>query len=335
MRKLTTLIVVCVVGLLLCIPLATVLGEGELEEITLKLNWLPLGDHAAYYVAQEFGYYEENGLKVNIERGFGSGDTVKRVDVGTADIGLADALTIGVARAEGAEVKIITVIMDLPPFGCWSKKEMGIETPKDLEGHTVGTPAGDSQRIAFPALAKANGVDESQVTFVNISPAAKYAALGSGQVDAIFDYVTGKPFVYKAIGEENTALFRWADWGVDPYGICILTREDTIENRPEMLRAFLDASMRAWRWVIQNPQKALEIMVKYVPEINVDDYLVNLQEVITLMDTPRFQEHVIGWISGEKMERTVELINAYFEPQRPITAEEMYANEFLAYYSMP
>ncbi|MBP1719183.1 MAG: transporter substrate-binding protein, partial [Deltaproteobacteria bacterium] len=80
------------------------------EKVTLKLNWVPGGDHCFYFVAKEKGFYKDQGLDVTIERGQGSGDTVKRVELNTVDVGLSDTGTLVVARSKGAKVKVIGMI---------------------------------------------------------------------------------------------------------------------------------------------------------------------------------------------------------------------------------
>jgi len=78
-------------------------STAQAEKITLKLNWVPGGDHCFYYAAIENGFYKAKGLEVIIERGQGSGDTVKRVELNTVDVGLADSGTLAVARSKGAQ----------------------------------------------------------------------------------------------------------------------------------------------------------------------------------------------------------------------------------------
>jgi NitT/TauT family transport system substrate-binding protein len=65
--------------------------------------------------------------------------------------------------------------------------DTGIKGPKDLEGKSVGVPAGDAQRVLWPALARANSVDMDKVRLINIKPGAKAQSLGAKKVDAVFE----------------------------------------------------------------------------------------------------------------------------------------------------
>ena len=60
------------------------------ETVSLAVDWILNGTHAGYFIAQEKGFYKEKGLDVSISRGFGSGDTIKRVATGSVDFGIAD-----------------------------------------------------------------------------------------------------------------------------------------------------------------------------------------------------------------------------------------------------
>ena len=86
-----------------------------MDKVTLNLNWFYVGDHSPYFVALEKGWYKEEGLEPTILTGKGSGDVVKRVDVGSADIGIVDTGVLIVARAQGAKVKMVSMLFDKSP----------------------------------------------------------------------------------------------------------------------------------------------------------------------------------------------------------------------------
>jgi len=307
------------------------------EEITLKLNWVPGGDHCFYFVAKEKGFYRDNGLDVRIERGQGSGDTVKRVELGTVDVGLADTGTLVVARSRGAKVKVIAMIYSNSPNGIKTSIDSGIRKPKDLEGHTVGVPAGDAQRVLWPALAKANGIDVNKVALINIKPGAKAQSLAAKRVDAVFDWIVGNLQYWAAgLDKDKLVLIPWAKWGVNPYGNALMASEKTIEERPDMLRRFLDATMKGWEWSLRNPEKAVGTFTKYNPEVPpLGAHVRFVNDVRDLVDVEMNRKHGLGWIDHGRMQETVDNINKYFEVKREVTAAEMYTAEFLPKYSMP
>src|SRR4051795_8461507 len=94
----------------------------QLEKFTFSLNWFPVGDHAAYWVALDKGYYKERGLDVTLENSKGSGDTIAKVDTGRADAGLADAAVLIASKARGTTVKTIGMVFDKTPLAIISLK---------------------------------------------------------------------------------------------------------------------------------------------------------------------------------------------------------------------
>ena len=78
------------------------------EKFVFALNWFAVGDHAAYWVALDKGYYAQRGLDVTLENSKGSGDAIAKVDTGRADAGLADVAAVvpflAMARNAGASV---------------------------------------------------------------------------------------------------------------------------------------------------------------------------------------------------------------------------------------
>src|SRR5437879_8352628 len=73
------------------------------QKLVFALNWFAVGDHAAYWVALDKGYYKSRGLDVELQNSKGSGDSIAKVDTGRADIGLADSAVV-IARSEERRV---------------------------------------------------------------------------------------------------------------------------------------------------------------------------------------------------------------------------------------
>src|SRR6266851_8258097 len=202
--------------------------------------------------------------------GRASGDSIAKVDTGRADAGLADAAVVIASVGRGTTIKTVGMVFDKTPLNIFSLKSKPLAKPKDLEGTTLGAPPGDSQRQMFPAFAKVNGIDASKVTWVNIEPAAKIAAVAEKRMDGVGDYNTGLPLYEKAAGKGNVVMMPWANFGFDLYSMSIIASAKTMKERPKVLKDFLEASYMGWRDVMADPKAAMEIFKKRVPEIDVD-----------------------------------------------------------------
>src|SRR5690349_23344360 len=86
------------------------------EPWKFALNWFPVGDHAAYWVALDKGYFADRGLDVTLESSKGSGDSIAKVDSGRADAGLADSAVVIASHARGTSIKVVGMVFDKTPL---------------------------------------------------------------------------------------------------------------------------------------------------------------------------------------------------------------------------
>ena len=308
------------------------------DKITFVTDFGYNGRHSYYFVALDKGYYAKQNLDVDIVRGQGSADAVKQVAAGTAQIGFADTAAVILGRGnDQIPTKLVAMVYAKPPHAIFVLKDSGITKPKDLEGRKVGVPPGDAQRVLWPALAAANGIDMNKVTLINIQPSAKAQSLAAKQVDAVFDWIVGNQAYWEAgLDKDKLVLIPWAKWGVNPYGNALMASEKTIKERPDMLRRFMDGTMQGWKWAIENPEKANEIFIQSNPEVPLLAALGRFaNDIQDLVDVPMNQKNRLGWIDKGRMEETVNILNKYFQVERPVTAQELYTVEFLPDYKMP
>jgi NitT/TauT family transport system substrate-binding protein len=339
MRRLSILVVLplvlAIVGLVVGLGPDSPSAQQPPQKVVFALNWFPVGDHAAYWVALEKGYYRQRGLDVDMQNSKGSGDSIAKVDTGRADVGLADSAVVIASAARGTRIKVVGMVFDKSPLNIWSRKEAPITKPKDLEGKSVAAPPGDGQRQMFPAFARLHGIDQSKVTWVNVEPAAKVPALAEKRVDAVADYTTGLPFYEKAIGKGNAVMLPWADHGFDMYSMSIIASEKTMKERGPVLKAFLEASYLGWRDVMSDPKSALEIFKKRVPEIDLSIIEPNMMMGLDLMKTDRYAKNGIGWMEEKKMCDSVDLVNTYMGVPTKVECKAVYTNEFLTRVELP
>jgi NitT/TauT family transport system substrate-binding protein len=306
------------------------------RKLVFALNWFAVGDHAAYWVALDRGYYKTRGLDVELQNSKGSGDSIAKVDTGRADLGLADAVVVIPRIAQGAKIRIVGAVFDNTPLNIWTRKDTGISRPKDLEGKLLAAPPGDSQRQLFPAFAKVNGLDASKVRWLNIEPAAKFVALAEKRADAVPDYTTGQPFWEKAVGKDNLVRMPWHQYGFDTYSMSIMAGEKILAEHAQTVRDFLAASYMGWRDVMQDPKAALQIFKKRVPDIDLALIEPNMMLGLELMRTERYAQNGIGWMDRGKMCRTVEFINTYMpDMPRKVGCDEVFTNELLTKIQPP
>lgn len=319
-------------GLYLALLLALALSpSAQAETVTLTLDWVPYGKHALMYSALDLGYFKDAGLEVNIQRGYGSGDTISRVGVKKSEFGFADYGTLVIARAKGTSVKGTAVLHAIAPYAIHAFADTGIRTPKDLEGKRVGkTPAG-SQTALWPSFAQMAGIDRSKVIEVSMDATALAPSLLAGKIDAnIGNYTSERVKLVpeaKKLGKELITI-AWADHGFDIYSNGYVAHDGTIKDQPDLVRRFTEASMKGVAWTVENPEGAVERLRKYHPTIEQKLGVAMLQFHIWELMVEEAKEHGIGWISKEKMTRTRDLVLKAMNLPITYPVEDLYTMEF-------
>lgn len=325
---------VSAMSLLLCLP-AAAQTQAARTPFKLAINWFPTGDHGAYFVALDKGYFEQNGLAITIENSKGSGDALTKADTNRADVAIADTSVVLAAIARGAKVKIIGMIFDETPQNIFSRKDTPLREPKDLVGKTIGAPPGDGQRMAWPAFARKNGLDPASVTWVNIEPSAKLAALAAKRFDGVADFITGLSKYQDALGEDGAIVMPWAKFGFNMYSMAFVASEKTLAEKPEAVRGFLKAAYMGWHDVMTDREPSIAIYKRRVPEIDVPYIRHNMGMGIGLMRTQRYKEHGLGWIDETKMCDSAEIATNYMGLARKVDCKTVYTTQFLPRIELP
>jgi NitT/TauT family transport system substrate-binding protein len=176
-------------------------------------------------------------------------------------------------------------------------------------------------------MAAYNKLDMSKISFVQVDPAAKVVAVLEKRVDALLGGADDQFFLIKYKGETPAAL-RYADHGANIVGMTILTQEATIKGKPDLVRRFVKATVRAWDEAKKNPEAAVDATMKVKPDLNRASQIDQLKVDIELMDSANSKGRT-GWGEQKDWDQTLALLKEYRDVQtdKPWTA--FHTNEFL------
>jgi NitT/TauT family transport system substrate-binding protein len=299
------------------------------EPTSFILNWIAGGDHAPYYWAQKMGWYSQAGIDLKLLQGKGSMVAAQAAGAGINTFGLADMTTVLVAIGKGAdEIAIMNVYANYPGGFYWLKSS-NIKSLDDFAGKRIGNPPGDAARSLWPALAKANGIDPGAITWVNIGPGAKLAALKSGSVDAVTEFYN-EHHTYKSQLGDDMGYLAWRDAGVNPYGNSIVVNGAFLKAHRDTVAAFVQVTQKAFSACVRNHAPCIEALVDSNSGLQFDGQMANWQEVEQLMSDRTSQTEGLGWFDAKRMENTYSLVNDYIGLEKPFDVRQAYTNEFLA-----
>jgi NitT/TauT family transport system substrate-binding protein len=298
------------------------------ERLTLVLNWVPSGDHAPFYYAIQQGWYRDAGVDVRLEIARGSGASSARVGAG-AEMGIADLGSVMVAKGAGADLVAVMNIFANSPQGFYWLKSSGINSAKDFVGRKLGNPPGDAARVMWPAIAKRMGVDSNGVSWVNINPAAKPAALISKQVDGTTFFYNYHYIMQREIGDD-LGFASWRSLGLNLYGNSLIANGKFLKEKPDAVRAVTQVSQRAFLHCVKTPEPCIAAMTAVVSGIKADEEMQNWKLTVSaLMDDDAFRTEAFGWFVPKRVEEDLAVVSETFELKQPFKADTVYTNSFL------
>ncbi len=237
-------------------------GDKELKEVSIMLDWYPNAVHSYLYVAQEKGYFEEEGVKVDIQFPANPTDPLTLAAAGKITLGLYYQPDVIMARAnENLPVKTVASIVRSPLNHLLVPEDSAVQSPKDLEGKKVGYPGIPLNEAILETMVKHDGGDISKVDRIDVGFELN-SALVTENTDAVIGaYINHEVPVLKHNGF-NTRYFNPVDYGVPAYNeIVLVTSDDTWEKDHEAIQAFWKAAKKGYEFMKENPDDALAILL--------------------------------------------------------------------------
>ncbi len=313
-------------------------GSGQnLRKVTFLFDVTPYGKHGLFYPGLDKGFWRENGLDVTIQSAQGSGDNVTKIGAKAADFGFADTGAVILGRAKGARVKETAMVHYKNLMCVIALKKFGINTPKDLEGHTFASTAADAGRILLPAWGKIAGFDDTKVNIITVDQAAKPGSMVAGQTQGALDYYTAYPAYVSTAKQQNEDVnaILYADYGMDLYNNGIIVHEDTLQSNPDLVRGFLNGLVQSIIYAVEHPDEATDITLKYNPGLTKDTARAQLQIAIDDLMVDEVKRNGVGPMSADKMRFTLDTISGAYPLERQVTLDEIYTNDFVPKGQIP
>ena len=308
------------------------LSQGARTKITLSILFIPRGDYAAYYLANERGYYAEQGIDLTIKHVLGNAFAFQMLSAGNAEFAHADIVQMLQLQGKNPEphMRSVAVVSDKIPLSLFYLKGRGISKPADLEGRTIVNSPGSTTPALIKLFAKANGFDDNKILWKSAAANAKVALMLQGQADAVSIYLPALPSTAaKVPAGQELGSFNFGDFGVDIFGDGMIVTEKYLREKPAVAKAFVQASMKGYKDSFADPAAAIDALIKAHPEI---DRAIGIKEMEIMRDDNKGRAqlaHGLGFHDPEKMAATYRaVIDILQQPiTRPVT--DFYTNDLL------
>jgi len=316
--------------IVLALVLAGCAGQSEtptLQDVTLMLDWVPNTNHTGIYVAQANGYFEDAGLSVTIIEP-GEVYAEHAVAAEAADFGVSFQEQVTLARADDVPIVSIAAIIQHNSSGFASRAELGAHSPRDWEGLRYGSFGSPFEPPTLQVLMNCDGGEFEALEIVDTGFSDPLALLDEAVTDLawIFYGWQGIQAEYEGIDLQIVMMEDWFDCIPDYYTPVFIASETTIREHPQVVRAFLEAIERGYRFSIDNPDQAADILLNAIPELNKD--LVHRSQSWL---SPRYQADATHW--GEQDIQVWQAYSAWMVENGILTefihAEDAFTNEYL------
>jgi len=242
-------------------------SSGSTENATLVLDFVPGAVHAGIYEAQKAGYYKDNGINLKIIQPTSTADTLKLIDAGKADFGLADGVDLANQIVEGREAKGIMAIAQRPPGGLITLAKDNIATPADLTGKTVGVTGVPSDNAILDTIMNDAGANPADAKVVTIGFNG-VQALESGKVQAFTGFIPADAVQVEADGYPTKSFALDENGGPAYPGLVAFSTESKIKDNPELMKGFVEATIKGYQDALADPAKAIDDLISQTQGID-------------------------------------------------------------------
>ncbi|MFD1032664.1 ABC transporter substrate-binding protein [Metaplanococcus flavidus] len=246
-------------------------GEAKEEnaQIDLMLDWYPNAVHSYLYVAEEKGFFEEQGLDVNLHFPTNPTDPINMVASGQMTLGITYQPDVITARAnQGINIKSVAAIVRSPLNHVVMLENSEMESPADLEGMKVGYPGIPLNEALIKTMVSEAGGNPEEVEMIDVGFELG-SSLVSKKVDAVVGaYINHEVPLLASKGVETKTL-NPEKYGVPPYyELVLVTNDENWEGKEEEIRAFWKAASKGYEWMAEHPTEAVELLLKNQDEAN-------------------------------------------------------------------
>ncbi|MGM7636054.1 ABC transporter substrate-binding protein [Bacillus sp. Hm123] len=234
----------------------------ELKDVSIMLDWYPNAVHSFLYVAQEKGYFEEEGVNVDIQFPANPTDPIQLAAASKVTLGISYQPDVVMARTDqNIAVKSVGAIVRSPLNRVMFLEDSEIQTPKDLEGKTIGFSGIPLNEAIIDTMVQYDQGDPKKVKMVDVGFELN-AAVASKKADAVVGaYVNHEVPLLKHEGIE-TRNFDPSKYGVPNfYELVAVTSDQTWNEQQDEIKAFWRAAEKGFEFTEQHPDEALQILL--------------------------------------------------------------------------
>jgi ABC-type nitrate/sulfonate/bicarbonate transport system substrate-binding protein len=302
--------------------------SAELTKVRFLLDWTPNTNHTGIYAASSLGFYEEEGLEVEIIQP-GESSALSLVAAGKADfcVTFQDVLAAALSADAPLPVTSVAAVIQHNTSGIISLADKNIVTPKDMPGNSYATWDTTIEKAIIRELVETDGGNYEEIEMIPNTVMDVVAAL-QVDIDMVWIFYAWDGIATELAGlETNFIDFGKTDPALDFYTPVIAASTDYLSENSDVAKRFLAATARGYEYSIENPEQAAEILLEAAPELDRDLVIASQS---WLADQYRAEATQWGYIDIERWDNFFNWMYDQKLINRKLESGEGFTNDYLA-----
>lgn len=281
---------------------------------------------AGTFVALGKGYYRDEGLDVSFGGGMNANDNVALIGQNKGFIGSTGVFSTIHARLKGIPVVSVGVVTQSLSSCIVSLEGNPIRKPEDLKGKKIAIPPASVNETTFKAFMKRQHIDRKEV--VELMTTATAPLLIAKKVDGCTSAVYHAPVLVEIAGLKPVVM-DFDNYGMDTYGVNIVVNEESIKNNPELIRAFMRATVKGWEYALGHQKESEDIILKYNPTADPKYLSKGLAGMLPRIQNKDTEKSGLLHQREDKWAQAQDILFDAGEIDRRLDVKTCYTNDFL------
>lgn len=300
------------------------------EELTVRLDFSPWGVHAAMHLAQQKGWFADEGLDIAIQDGKGTSNTIQLVGTGNVDVGQVQLGLMALARENGLPLKSFAGFVRRSDMAVLVDASSKIRTVEDLKGTDLVSFTASPWVPYINSFLENGGISKDDLSILMVAPPAMVGTYVSGAADG---FMTVGPFGLPLVAQTRPARqILMADYGVTFPSYGLIALEDTLETRSDELAKLATIQQRAWTYIFDGHiDEAVDAIIAARPDngLNPDVLRGQITSYRPFFDTKRTKGMPFGIQSKEDWQDAIVSMEAAGIIKPGQNAEDFFTNDLL------
>jgi putative hydroxymethylpyrimidine transport system substrate-binding protein len=307
---------------------------GTPEPLTLALDFYVNPDHAGIFEAIDNGYFRDAGLDVQTQTPSDPSAPIKEVAAGRVDLAISYEPEVLLAHDQGLPVKAVAAIVPTPLTSLIWLKDSGIRDVKDLRGKTIATAGIPYQEAYLKTILERAGLTTNDVNTVDVQQGLLQAILGGHAQAMLGGFLNVEGVDLKLRGKDPTVI-PVNKVGIPTYDeLVLVANSDTLDDKSEEIRLFLDALERGTKAAVADPAGATKAILAAGKGLDPKITGAEVRKTLPLL-MPKDTKHPYGYMDPSQWKRFAQFFADHGVIQALPSTDDVLTNDLLPTNQVP